>query len=69
MSYIVPEHVIDQIWRDLGQQVDKQRIAAVAHEIAAGFADARVTGYIPLFVRRRACERLSHEAHQQRAQP
>ena len=62
MSYQVQEETIEQIWRDLGQQVEKPRVAAVAHEVAAGLADARITGYIPLFVRRLVCERLTPEA-------
>jgi len=70
MLYEVREEVIDQIWRDLGQQVARTRVAEVAHEIAAVLGDARVPGYVPLFVRRLACERLSQEAvQQQRATP
>ncbi len=62
MLYQVQEEIVDQIWRDLGQQVDKPRIAAVAREVAADLADARITGYIPLFVRRLVCERLQSPA-------
>jgi hypothetical protein len=61
MSYEVREDVIDQIWRDLGQQIARPRVAEVAHEVAADLDDARVPAYVPLFVRRLACERLSRE--------
>lgn len=67
MSYQVQEEIVEQIWRDLGQQIDRPRIAAVAHAVATDLADARITAYVPLFVRRLVCERLSHEARQQRA--
>jgi hypothetical protein len=64
MPYEVREDVIDQIWRDLGQQVARPRVVEVAQEIAAELDDARVPSYVPLFVRRLACERLSQEAQQ-----
>lgn len=67
MSYEVREDVIDQIWRDLDQQVERPRVAEVANAVAADLADATVPGYVPLFVRRLACERLSSEAALRRA--
>lgn len=66
MRYEVHDDLIDQIWRDLEQQVPRSRVVEVAHEVATGLGDARVPGYVPLFVRRLACERLSQEAAQQR---
>lgn len=62
MSYEVRDDIIDQIWRDLGQQVARPRVAEVAHEVAAELDGAKVPGYVPLFVRRLACERLNREA-------
>lgn len=70
MPYEVRDDIIDQIWRDLDQQVARPRVAEVALEIAANLGDARVPGYVPLFVRRLAYERLSREAApQQQATP
>lgn len=62
MSYEVRDDIIEQIWRDLGQRVERHRIAEVARDVAATLDDARVPAYVPLFVRRFACERLNREA-------
>ncbi len=62
MTYEIREDIIDQIWRDLGQQVARPRVAEVAQEVAAELDGAKVPSYVPLFVRRLACERLSREA-------
>lgn len=71
MPYEVHDDLIDQIWCDLGRQVARPRVVEVAREIAADLCDATVPGYVPLFVRRLACERLSREAgpQQQAALP
>ena len=63
MTYQASDEVIEQIWKDLHRSVPRYRVAEVAREVAAGFADAKVAAYIPLFVRRTTCERLLPEAN------
>ncbi len=55
------DDVIEQIGRDLGGQISPARIREVAAEVAARFKDARITAYLPIFIRRRTCERLKKE--------
>lgn len=62
MTYQASDELIEQIWQDLKRLIPRRRVADVAREVAAGFADAKVAAYIPLFVRRIACERLLSEA-------
>ena len=61
MSYEASDELIELIWHDLHESISRRRIAEVAHRIAAGFADASVTAFIPIFVRRATCERLRPE--------
>ena len=61
MSYQASDDLIELIWHDLHESISRRRIADVAHRIAAGFADARVPAFIPIFVRRATCERLRPE--------
>jgi hypothetical protein len=49
---------IEQIWRDLGGQVTRERIHQIAAEAAAEFRTATVTAFVPIFVRRRTREKL-----------
>lgn len=53
--------MIEQISSDLHQGISRQRIAEVASQVAAGFAGATITAFIPLFVRRFTRERLLPE--------
>lgn len=62
MTYQASDEVIEQIWQDLHRLIPRSRVAEVARQVAAGFADAKVETYIPLFVRRTTCERLLPEA-------
>lgn len=62
MPYETSEEVVDLIWRDLAQQVERPRVAAVAQEITAGFGEVKITTFLPLFVRRLSVDRLRPEA-------
>ena len=62
MTYEASDELIELIWHDLHQLISRRRVAEVAHRIAAGFADARVAAFIPIFVRRATCEWLLPEA-------
>ena len=61
MAYQASDELIELIWHDLHELISRRRVADVAHRIAAGFADARVTAFIPIFVRRATGEWLRHE--------
>lgn len=62
MPYQASDELIELIWHDLHELISRRRVADVAHRIAAGFADASVTAFIPIFVRRATCEWLRTEA-------
>ena len=62
MTYQASDELIDQIWQDLHRLIPRRRVAQVARQVAAGFADAKVAAYVPLFVRRDTCKWLLHEA-------
>ena len=61
MTYEASDELIELIWHDMHELISRRRVADVARRIAAGFADARVTAFIPIFVRRATCERLLPE--------
>ena len=62
MTYEASDDLIELIWHDLHEVISRHRVADVAQRIAAGFADARVPAFIPIFVRRATCEWLLPEA-------
>lgn len=64
MSYQTPDEVVDLIWRDLAEQVERPRVAQVAQEIATSFGDVKITAFAPVFVRRLAVDRLRPEVGQ-----
>ena len=61
MTYEASDELIELIWHDLNQLIPRRRVADVARRIAAGFADARVEAFIPIFVRRATCDWLRPE--------
>lgn len=61
MAYQASDDLIELIWHDLHELISRRRVADVAHRIAAGFGDATVTAFIPIFVRRATCEWLRPE--------
>jgi hypothetical protein len=52
------EAVVEQIWNDLGGTVTRPAIRKELAKVIPAFQDARVTTYVPIFVRRRTVERL-----------
>lgn len=54
----VDDTIIEAIWSDLEGRVDREQVREVALEVAQDFADATVTSFVPLFIRRRTYERL-----------
>ncbi len=61
MTYEASDELIEQIWCDMHQVIPRRRITEVARQVAAGFVDAKITAFIPLFVRRFTRERLLPE--------
>lgn len=58
LASFVDETVIEAIWSDLEGRVDREQVRRVALDVAQDFADATVTSFVPLFIRRRTYERL-----------
>lgn len=56
----VDDLLIDRIWSDLGKQIPHEHIRQVALEIAAEFRQAKVTTFVPIFIRRQTLQRLSN---------
>jgi hypothetical protein len=54
-------HLVWQVWHELGGQVPRARIRQVAMQVAAGFRNATVTTYIPLYIRHLTREWLKEE--------
>jgi hypothetical protein len=52
------DSLVEKLWNELNGQVSRQQITLAVREIAAQFQDARVTTFVPIFVRRRALEQL-----------
>ena len=52
------ESLVEQIWTDLGGQVSRLAIRHQVADVIPAFQDARITAYVPIFVRRRTVEQL-----------
>jgi hypothetical protein len=50
--------VVEQVWSDLGGIVSRTVICRELAEVIPAFEDARITIYVPIFVRRQTVERL-----------
>lgn len=58
LADFVDDAIVDAIWSDLDGRIDRERVRETALLIAQDFADATVTAFVPLFIRRRTYERL-----------
>lgn len=59
-SNYVDDLLVDSIWCDLGKRIPHEHIRQVALEIAAEFREARITTFVPIFIRRQTLRRLSN---------
>jgi hypothetical protein len=50
--------VVEQVWSDLGGTVSRAAICQELTEVIPTFDDARITTYVPIFVRRLTVARL-----------
>lgn len=53
------EVLIEDLWRDLGGRVTRDRIRQLVNEAATEFQNATITTFVPVFIRRRIREKLS----------
>lgn len=58
LADLVDDTIIEAIWSDLEGRVDREQVRQVALDVAQDFADATVTSFVPLFIRRHTYERL-----------
>jgi hypothetical protein len=52
------EPVVEQIWSDLGGTVTRPDIHREIEQVLPAFEGARITTYVPIFVRQRTVARL-----------
>jgi hypothetical protein len=52
------ESLVEQIWTDLGGQFSRLAIRHQVADVVPTYQDARITTYIPIFVRCRTVEQL-----------
>jgi hypothetical protein len=52
----------EDLWDDLGGEVDRQTIRRVLTEVVLTYREARITTFVPIFVRRDALEILRARA-------
>ena len=55
---LVDEVLVEQIWRDVQGNVSRMQIQQLVREANSEFAQAKVTTYVPIFVRRQLYEKL-----------
>ena len=60
---------IDQIWHDLDGHVTREQIRQVVTEIADEFRSAKVTAFVPIFIRRQARAKLTARVNESRNLP
>lgn len=60
--------VVEQIWRQLDGQASRAHIHQVAATVAADFAAATVTAFLPIFIHRDTLEKLRIEGTGERRQ-
>jgi hypothetical protein len=56
---IVDDALVEEIWRELHGTVPRAQIHQLVMEARAEFAQATITLYVPIFVRRQVRERLA----------
>jgi hypothetical protein len=56
--------IVEEIWQELDKQLPRERVRCVITEIAPGFQDAMVRTFIPIFIHRRALEKLRQEINE-----
>ena len=57
-STFLSDEFIQGIWVQLAGQFPREHICQIATRVASEFKDARVTTFLPIFIRRQTLERL-----------
>jgi len=57
-SEYVDDGLIEEIWQDLDGRISHEQIRQSAYEVAARYHDAKISTFIPIFIRRNTKERL-----------
>jgi len=57
-SGYVDKALIESIWKALGGRVDREQIRQASLEAEAGYQNATVKAFIPIFIHREVLERL-----------
>jgi len=57
-SEYVDDGLIEEIWQDLDGRIGHEQIRQSAYEVAARYQDAKISTFIPIFIRRNTKERL-----------
>ena len=60
----IDDALVEAIWHELDQQLPRERVRSAVAEVALGFQDATVKTFLPIFVHRRALERLKQEINE-----
>jgi hypothetical protein len=62
--YGFEDSLIETVWCELDKQVPRERVGCIVTEVARGFQDAAVKTFLPIFIHRRALERLRQELNE-----
>lgn len=62
ISDYVDNLLIEKIRLDLDKEITYEQIRQVALEVAAEFQDAKITTFLPIFIRRQTRERLRNDS-------
>jgi len=57
-SEYIDDGLIEEIWQDLDGLISHEQIRRAAYEVAARYQDAKISTFIPIFIRRNTKERL-----------
>jgi len=57
----VDDQLVDEIWTELGGQLERVRVYAVAREVEREFRNATVTAFLRIIIHRIVLERLTIE--------
>ncbi|MFN2235411.1 MAG: three-helix bundle dimerization domain-containing protein [Anaerolineales bacterium] len=56
--------LIETVWCELDKQLPRERVNCIVSEVARGFKNAAVKTFLPIFIHRRALERLRQELNE-----
>ena len=63
----IDDSLVEKVWRELDGQLSHERVEYIVTEVALGFQDAAVKTFLPIFIHRRALERLRQEINEESA--